>query len=129
MTPDAANHRSDGHPVRPRIPGLRTALVAACLVALVAVLGGASAAVAPGTPPIFADWSPLNQPIPAGSPIDRRSAVMVQQLVDEANDKGWAIATHEWTAAIYHAKRRGDRVEIRRVGNVPWPRCSIEISF
>jgi hypothetical protein len=115
MTPEAAIRQGDGLGGRPRVPRvLRAAIVAAWLVGLAALVGGAGApaATVPGSPRLFASWSPLNQPIPAGAAVDRRSPVMVQELVDEANEKGWAIATHEWTAAIYHAGPKTRRYSV-----------------
>ena len=52
---------------------------------------------------LFSDTSPLNQPIPRDARVDANSPAMVQQLVTEANNKGWAIANKDWTASFFEA--------------------------
>src|SRR5205823_9890858 len=63
--------------------------------------------------PLYAPESPLNQPIPANAATDPSSPAMVQELVDEAHDKGWPVASNAWTNAVYFADASTPRYDVR----------------
>jgi hypothetical protein len=83
-----------------------------------------------GTSRLYSDTSPINRPIPAGTSVDPRSGVMVQQLQSEIEDRGWPIATGAWTNTVYFADASTPRYDValgsrsysgRRLMRVPIP--------
>jgi hypothetical protein len=91
---------------------------------------GRSDFVAPGVtvgpPPLYGESSPLNQPIPDNPMLDPDSPAMVQQLVVEAQNKGWPVSSNAWTPAVFFADASTPRHDVRDIDgavfeNVPIP--------
>ena len=87
-------------------------LAAVLVVALLAAGATGAYLLLSGDDRLYSEENPFNTAIPDDPPIHPRSGEMVDQLMAEVEELGWAIATSAWTNTVYHADESTPRHDV-----------------